>query len=310
MTSPIAWINGRQAETGDKRIRVQKLSERITTWPEDDWSGVSDPKQRRRLQNRLNQRVRRLRKRKDTKSTSDGESSDAQHAPTSTEDSVSRSAAEVEDVPVGPTLTSLSLAAVEDIHILQADSIKTKRILQQIEVMAHTQYMLGSPRTDMLLHLIQFNFIKALVQNMRVLGLTSELLHDDAISPFNVTGPWQYDIGPALPASLRPTIIQRTVVHHPWLDLLPIPEMRDNLISAGESYDEAQLCLDMKGYGKAHTDYAGIIVWSDPWDQTGWEVTEPFTRSWGWTVRGCVNLFNSTNSWRARRNERPLFRVS
>ena len=251
-----------------------------------------------------------MRTRKDMKNMSDGESSEGQHAPTSTKDIVSHSAAEVEDASVGSTPTGLSLAAVEHIHILQADSVKTKRILQQIEVMARTQYMLGSPRTDMLLHLIQFNFIKALVQNMGVLGLTSELLHDDAISPFNMTGPWQYDIKPALPASLRPTVIQRTVVHHPWLDLLPIPEMRDNLISAGESYDETQLCLDMKGHGRAHTEHTGIIVWSDPWDQTGWEVTEPFTRSWGWAVRGCVNLFRSTNSWRARRNERPLFRVS
>lgn len=59
MASPIARINGPQAETGDKKIHVQKLSERITAWPEDDWSGISDTKQRRRQQNRLNQRVRR-----------------------------------------------------------------------------------------------------------------------------------------------------------------------------------------------------------------------------------------------------------
>lgn len=250
-----------------------------------------------------------LQKRIGMQSTSDSKISKGQHAPSSTKDSVSRSAVEVEDALVEPTPSGPSLAAVEHIHILEADFVETRRILQQIEVMAHAQYMLGSPRTDMLLHLIQFNFTKALVQNMRVLGLTSELLHDDAISPFNVTGPWQYDIEPSLPSSLRPTIIQRTVAHHPWLDLLPIPEMRDNLISAGESYDETQLCLDMKGHGRAHTDHTGIIVWSDPWDQTGWEVTEPFARSWGWTVRGCVNLFRSTNSWRARRNERPLFRV-
>lgn len=59
MASSIARNYEPQEETADKRIYVQKLSERITAWPEDDWSGVSDPKQRRRLQNRLNQRVRR-----------------------------------------------------------------------------------------------------------------------------------------------------------------------------------------------------------------------------------------------------------
>jgi Domain of unknown function (DUF3425). len=165
----------------------------------------------------------------------------------------------------------ISLAAVESIHILDPDPVKIRKILQQLEAMARTQYMLGSPRTDMLLHLIQFNFIKALRQNMNVLGLSSEHLHDDAISPFNVTGPWQCNIEVSLPSSLRPTVIQRTVPHHPWLDLLPIPEMRDNLISAGESYDETRLCLDMKGYGSAYADYTGIIVWRDPWDSTGWK---------------------------------------
>ncbi|GLA21662.1 hypothetical protein AnigIFM62618_011693 [Aspergillus niger] len=140
----------------------------------------------------------------------------------------------------------------------------------------------------MLLHLIQFNFIKALVQNMAILGLSSEQMDDDAISPFNKLGPWQAeqdyhdDFGASLPPSLRATVIQRTVLHHPWLDLLPIPQMRDNLILAGESYDEMQLCLDMKGHGRVHADNAGIIVWRDPWDAEGWEVTESFARSWGY----------------------------
>jgi hypothetical protein len=110
--------------------------------------------------------------------------------------------------------------------------------MQNFEAIAHVEYMLGSPRTDMLLHLIQFNFTKALIQNMDVLGLTSEQLDDDAISPFNMMGPWQHDFASSLPLSLRATDIQRTIPHHPWLDLLPIPQMRDNLISAGESYDE------------------------------------------------------------------------
>jgi Domain of unknown function (DUF3425) len=182
--------------------------------------------------------------------------------------------------------------------------------MHHFEAMAYRQYMLGSPRTDLLLHLIQFNFTNALIENTKILGLASEGLHDDAISPFNTAGPFQYDLEASLPPSLQPTLVQRTIPHHPWLDLLPIPQMRDNLISAGESIDETQFCLDLKGYGSVHTGYTGIIVWKDPWDPTGWEVTETFARSWGWVLRGCWDLFQSTNSWRAQRGETRLFHVS
>ena len=194
---------------------------------------------------------------------------------------------------------SLALAAIEEIHILGPDAAKTKRILQQFEALARAEQMLCSPRTDMLLHLIQYNFIKAALHTMDIMGLTVEQLHDDALSPFNVAGPWQHDFELNLPSNLRATLVQRTVQHHPWLDLLPDPQMRDNLILAGESYDETQLCVAMKE--------RGIIVWRNPWHPSGWEISESFARSWGWVLRGCWDLFHSTNAWRARRNERPLF---
>lgn len=207
----------------------------------------------------------------------------------------------------------LLLSQIDDVHVLDLDSVATKTIMQHLEAMAHHCYTLGSPRTDLLLHLIQLNLTKALMENTRILGLTSEKLHDDALSPFNTAGPWPYnfefDEHSSLPPSLRPTQIQRTVPHHPWLDLLPISQMRDNLIRAGESFDEERLCLDIKGWGSVRTGNTGIIVWKDPWDAAGWEVTEAFARNWGWVLWGCEELFRSTNYWRVQRGERPLFRT-
>lgn len=181
--------------------------------------------------------------------------------------------------------------------------------MARLERIAFQYYMMGSPRTDLLLHLIQLNFTRALMENTRILGLKSDQLHDDAISPFNTAGPWQDDSLYTLPINLQPTVIQRSIQHHPWLDLLPVPQMRDNLILAGEFDEETQLCLDMKGCGSTRSERSGIIVWSDPWDPAGWEVTEPFARSWGWVIRNCYDLAHSTNRWRMKRNESPLFRM-
>ncbi|CRG90183.1 hypothetical protein PISL3812_07226 [Talaromyces islandicus] len=306
----------RKAGSESKKICVRQFSERITAWPEEDWSGISDPKQRRRLQNRLNQRARRLRNKLDTQGSSTDKKLD--NGNDSSPDKGEGALAASKTLEHGKnhynmlseSEKTIPLAEIEQVHILEPDSVHTKRILQRLEIIACTQYFLGSPRTDMLFHLVQFNFTRALIENTRVLGLISEQLHDDAISPFNVAGPLPYDFEASLPSSLQPTIIQRTIPHHPWLDLLPVAEMRDNLILAEDSYDETRLCLDMKGDGDIDTGQTGIIVWRDPWDPSGWEVTESFARTWGWVLRGCWDLCRSTNSWRARRNEKPLFRVS
>ncbi|KAL4789010.1 hypothetical protein BDV19DRAFT_383450 [Aspergillus venezuelensis] len=88
------------------------------------------------------------------------------------------------------------------------------------------------------------------------------------------------------PPTLRPTPIQRHIPHHPWLDFLPFPRMRDNLIKASEHWDDEELCLD------------------------SWEATEAFLKKWPWVVRGCPELMYSTNAWRARRGERLIFRYT
>lgn len=120
--------------------------------------------------------------------------------------------------------------------------------------------MLRSPRADLLFNLFQLNFTRALMENIRVLGLTSDNLHDDAISLLNTAGPWQFGFERFIPTNPRPTMIQHSVPHHPWLDLLPVPQMRDNLILAEDMFDEEKLCLDMKGTGSARTGRTDIIV--------------------------------------------------
>ncbi|KAH7265923.1 hypothetical protein B0J15DRAFT_523462 [Fusarium solani] len=51
---------------------------------------------------------------------------------------------------------------------------------------------------------------------------------------------------------------------------------------------------------------SGIISWSDPWEISGWEVTESFAKKWGFLLIGCEDVVNAANLWREARGENPL----
>jgi hypothetical protein len=164
----------------------------------------------------------------------------------------------------------------------------------------------------MLLGINQLCITRSLITNIDVLGLRASDMHDDALSPFCMAGTWHASRStPNLPADLTPTVIQRKVPHHPWLDLLPISQLRDNLILADAAgvLDEYKLCRDMHGRNdESGNGYSGIIVWKDPWDKSGWEITTAFLERWGWVLRGCWELWVSTSYWRVKRGERRVGR--
>ena len=37
-----------------------------------------------------------------------------------------------------------------------------------------------------------------------------------------------------------------------------------------------------------------------------WEATPGFVRKWAWVLENCHQLIDSTNRWRAKRDEKPL----
>ncbi|KAI3323636.1 hypothetical protein HD806DRAFT_497397 [Xylariaceae sp. AK1471] len=271
---------------------------------EDDWQGIGNSRERRRIQNRINQRARRSRRRNEVK--------------VPTDDSSGNTTAPRRDYsPLTLSLiraTSVGQADFEKIvgaiNILDPQSSENQSLIRAFEAFIYKNCLASAPRPALLPILVQFNFSQALMANAGVLGLSSKELDDEAISLFHVAGPWppsiNLEVG-TLPLGLQPTDLQRSTLHHPWLDLLPIPQMRDNLFRRGpEFFDEEDLCRAMRG--RRAGSNAGFLVWSDPWDSSGWEVTEDFARSsWGWTIAGCWELCRSTNKWRAQRGEPPLF---
>ena len=186
-------------------------------------------------------------------------------------------------------------------------AIQTQNLVSEFKEWVQKSFMMGSLTKCHLLEFIKLNVFRAMVSNSKDLGLKlEENMPDDALSPFTDPSSTLCRSRP-LPSALRPTKLQREIPHHPWIDLLPIPGMRDNLLRAGDSYDEGELCGDLVGvFGGTAADKTALIVWGEPWEPRNWEVTESFLSQWAWTIRGCSQLFESTNYWRERRGEKPF----
>ncbi|EFQ34524.1 uncharacterized protein GLRG_09668 [Colletotrichum graminicola M1.001] len=294
----------------------------------DNWKGKTSPAERRKIQNKLNQRIWMPRS-----------SSRPRHAiivpvpvlvPVLT-DALGRPAyedAEMQLSQPGPprkvkeprvcvlraTLTALEYLgrARPLIELREEDMDDLYDLFLQ---RAHESRALrgsgsgSGPMADLLLPLVQFNLFRGLMENSKTLGITlSMILDDDCVSPYASDPAYGAGNGWAavLPSALRPTRTQLTASHHPWLDLLPLPRLRDNLIGAGDALGDDELCLDLIGNGDAPSGRGGMILWGEPWDPRSWEVTEDFVERWRWILEGCGELIVSSNYWRAKRGERRM----
>jgi hypothetical protein len=147
-----------------------------------------------------------------------------------------------------PQVSKLSQVAV---RFCKSDYEKADKTIRQFQEWIARNHMTGSPTAYQVLVLIKFNIFRALCNNALMLGFPIEFtMEDNALSPFTPKSKYgKYLTSPErileIPGNLRPTALQRVIPHHPWLDLLPVPRMRDNLILAEDGYDGFELCEDL-----------------------------------------------------------------
>ncbi|KAJ5765939.1 hypothetical protein N7520_005498 [Penicillium odoratum] len=287
-------------------VRKMPQQERASN-PEEDWTGVVDRQERKKLQNRLNQRVYRQRKmnRLLLRTSAYGISQPVLEPQLSSR---------CEAAPAVLIPASAKNAMVYDFPGLRGpaslcdfDSETIESLMANIESWAYSHSLRGTPSADNLLTLVHFNVFKAMGWNALILGLGMNWLEENALSPFNTLGPVRVNAtADHLPVSLQPTMLQQIVPHHPWLDLLPSPRLRDNLLLAGDALDESKLCTDILGFSGHSTEGSGLVVWGESWDPNGWEATEDFAKNWNWALTACDDIQSSTNDWRQKRGLKPL----
>ncbi|EEA20845.1 conserved hypothetical protein [Talaromyces marneffei ATCC 18224] len=173
------------------------------------------------------------------------------------------------------------------------------------------------------LRLKQFTTISALRASIESLGLTFSMLSNpDTESPF-YRGSLSKDAAELIIAKerfddvaphLRPTIAQIRHSHHPYLDGLPFPSLRERIIEACSLeppiIDEEDLCNDL--------EKGGLICWGSylgngncatgsgaPWDYRSWEAQPWFLRKWWFFIGGSqAELFQQTRWWHEMRGDR------
>ncbi|KAJ5631596.1 uncharacterized protein N7484_011696 [Penicillium longicatenatum] len=233
------------------------------------WKTNTDPTERRRIQNRLNQRAYKLRKRQIRQRELIESSPRVQLCDTGFGMLVPSSAADARPV----------------------------------------QHSFDLPLTvDHLLSLIHFNVWRALLTNSGSMRLSHVFSTCPSAKGYFTPSLFPSEIPPSLrPTSLQLSVPHEPSIDFFPLPRLRdnLILMGSNLFTMG-SFCRDMLGTLFQNHGIDNSDRKGLIVWGDPWDVNSWECTPGFLMEWGWLLEGCDELLYSTNRWRISRGEEPI----
>ena len=158
-----------------------------------------------------------------------------------------------------------------------------------------------------LLPVSELTLLRAFGRIAKRLGCAGSIWELEATSPF-YNAP---DAAKQLPANLQPTASQATVPHHPVLDLLPWPRVRDRIIGVLSLPEAArppaaagELALIQFSYDM-EDGAEGMRVWGgDIYDPAAWEVGQVFFQQW-WFIFD-RQVIERSNYWRRLRGAPEL----
>ncbi|KFY41785.1 hypothetical protein V494_02798 [Pseudogymnoascus sp. VKM F-4513 (FW-928)] len=235
-----AWVAGEEGMTPTIPL-MQMRQQAMVSVSEEDWVGITDPTERRKRQNRINQRLYRRRHQGGSqrdKVPNSKPKTIGNQLPEAKEEDGDDFQADLEDAKLLIKLpqggSSLELIKQHDPPDYQLpnspckfSSSDAQVLIKRFEAWAGHIRRATNPSPNHLPMLIKFNVWRAFVSNTLTLGLSVEQQgDDDALSPFTTNSP---PISNPVPPALVPTALQRRIPHHPWVDILPFPQLTAHL---------------------------------------------------------------------------------
>ncbi|CAH0059575.1 unnamed protein product [Clonostachys solani] len=160
-----------------------------------------------------------------------------------------------------------------------------------------------------LLPVHELTLLRAFRRIAERLGCASSSLWElDCLSPFNQGTATPSD---QLPVAWRPTVAQITIPHHPMLDFMPWPSVRDRILTMFNMPEStrppgAQGPLALVNFAYDFEDNAeGVRIYgSDPYNPESWEVGQVLFERWWFLFDR--SIIETSNRWRKRRGAPQL----
>ena len=160
------------------------------------------------------------------------------------------------------------------------------------------------------LPMLELNLLRGAMSIAKRLNIDQLVWSIDATSPFTAPDMVMTSFN-HLPQNLRPTLVQLTNPHHPMMDLLPWPSVRDRLILmfaqpldfrapiAASPTALVDLVYDIEDSAE------GVRIWADdPYSAQNWEVGEKLFKNWWWALD--ADVLRRSNEMRLSRGANLL----